>query len=335
MKIKIKKNKPMSVIIKTAQVKPELEDLEITPSGVEQNFKSNKYGYNNVKVKAVESEELTITPNTEEQVKEGMFNKVTVAGDTELKAENIKEGVNIFGVEGTAKTTNAKITSGYYLFYNSNRIDYVNELLSLCENINSAYAMFSNSSKITELDLSNLDTSNVTTMYNMFTNCNNLTKLDVSNFNTSNVTTMEKMFAAIRVTELDVSSFDTSNVTTMESMFNGCYRLTKLDLSSFDTSNVNKMNRMFYGLNSLTELNLSNFNTSNVTTMESMFNGCSGLTKLDIRNFSFDKVTSSSNMFYSVPADCLVIVKGDTEKQWVLNVRSSLTNVKTVAELGS
>ena len=92
MKIKIKKNKPMSVIIKTTQVKPELEDLEITPSGVEQNFKSSKYGYNRVKVKAVESEELTITPNTEEQVKEGLFNKVIVKP---VEVENIQEELNI------------------------------------------------------------------------------------------------------------------------------------------------------------------------------------------------------------------------------------------------
>ena len=37
-------------------------------------------------------------------------------------------------------------------------------------------------------------------------------------------------------------------------------------------------------------------------------------------------------MFNSVPKDCLIIVKGQTEKDWVLNVRSDFTNVKTIEE---
>ena len=57
---------------------PELEDLEVTPSGQEQNFKSEKYGFNNVKVNAIEAEEIIITPSVEEQIKEGIFNKVIV-----------------------------------------------------------------------------------------------------------------------------------------------------------------------------------------------------------------------------------------------------------------
>ena len=227
MKIKIKKNKPMSVIIKTTQVKPELEDLEITPSGVEQNFKSSKYGYNHVKVKAVESEELTITPNIEEQVKEGMFNKVTIAGDEDLKVENIKEGVNIFGVEGTAKTTKAKITSCYNLFYKGARFDYVDELLALCDwnVITDCEAMFSNCGDLTELDVSKLNTKNVTTMRSMFATCD-FTTLDLRKFNTSNVTNMQMMFAySTKFKTLDLSNFDMSKVINVDSMFSSCNRL--------------------------------------------------------------------------------------------------------------
>ena len=66
---------------------PELESLEVTPTSQEQTFKSDKYGYSNVKVKAIESEELNIVPSSEEQINEGIFNKVTVQGDNNLIAE--------------------------------------------------------------------------------------------------------------------------------------------------------------------------------------------------------------------------------------------------------
>ena len=87
----------------TVKVYPELEDLTVTSSTEEQHFKSEKYGFDNVTVKAVESEELSIIPSAEEQTKEGLFNKVTVAGDSDLLPENIKEGTEIFGVQGTAE----------------------------------------------------------------------------------------------------------------------------------------------------------------------------------------------------------------------------------------
>lgn len=43
---------------------------------------------------------ISVTPSAKEQVIEGVFKKVTVAGDSDLTPENIKKGVNIFGVEG-------------------------------------------------------------------------------------------------------------------------------------------------------------------------------------------------------------------------------------------
>lgn len=202
-----------------------------------------------------ETEELTIMPSSEEQTKEGLFSKVTVAGDSNLLAENIKKGVNLFGVEGTGEMSNIKITNASYLFYNGARINFLEEILSLCKNVTGAEYMFSNCKSLTSLDLSGFDTSNVTSMTYMFNNCINLTSIDVSNFNTSNVTNMSSMFDRCKnLTSIDVSKFDTSNAKSMYCMFNTCSKLEELDLSSFDMSKVNTVSNMFYNCNSLKSL---------------------------------------------------------------------------------
>lgn len=275
--------------------------------------------------------------------------------------ENIKEGTNIFGVEGNAKTTNVKITDAQYLFYQGARLDYMNEILALCENVTNMRNMFYNCKDLTELNLSKFNTEKVTNMEYMFSHCSNLTSLDLSIFNTANVTNMSYMFYSCegltslnlssfntdnvtgisrmfhycnKLTELDLSNFNTKKVTSMDYMFNSCSNLTNLDISNFDTSNVKDMRYMFNSCSNLISLDLSNFDTSNVTNMNSMFDSCRSLQYLDIRNFTFDKVTSYSSMFYRVPVNCEIIVKSDVEKEWVLTQRSDLTNVKTVAELG-
>ena len=173
----------------------------------------------------------------------------------------------------------------------------------------SVYGYFFYKYKGTELDyeVANLDTSNMTSLYQMFGNCSNLISLNLCNWNTNNITDMSRIFYSCNaLANLDVSGWYTNNVTDMSSMFDFCRSLTDLDLSNFITSNVTNMSRMFYY--------------------------CEKLRKLDIRNFTFDKVTSYSTMFENVPKDCLIIVKGDTEKQWIATNFSTLTNVKTLAE---
>lgn len=116
-------------------------------------------------------------------------------------------------------------------------------------------------------------------------------------------------------------------------MFYGCKALSTIDISNWNTSNVTNMSYMFYNCLGITSLDLSSFNTSNVTNMSAMFRNCPALTTLDIRNFDFSNCTSYGNMFYEVKENCLIIVKSETEKEFILtNVRSDLTNVKTVAE---
>lgn len=93
----------MKVGFEAQKIYPALEPLTVIPTGKKQVFIPKTYGFEKVEVEGVESEELNIMPSTENQVKEGMFNKVTVAGDENLIAENIKKDVEIFGVVGTSK----------------------------------------------------------------------------------------------------------------------------------------------------------------------------------------------------------------------------------------
>ena len=184
------------------------------------------------------------------------------------------------------------------------------------------------------IDVSGLNTSMVTSMTYMFGVCSNLESLDVSNFDTSNVTDMSYMFYnPSKIKNLDLSNFNTSKVTTMYSMFSDAKNYISINVSNFDTSQVQNMKRMFGGCSGLTSLDLSNFITSKVTDVSQLFLRCRSLTNLDIRNFDFSNVTSYLDMFTGVPTNCLIIVKDDTAKEWITSKFTTLTNVKTVAEL--
>lgn len=79
----------------------------------------------------VETQEISITPSVNEQIQEGLFNKVTVQGDEDLVAENIKKGKNIFGVEGgfdavdtrDANATINDIAEGTTAYVNNQKIE--------------------------------------------------------------------------------------------------------------------------------------------------------------------------------------------------------------------
>ena len=79
MKITIKPAK-IGIDFKTQKVYPELENLEITPSGKEQKFNHpNSYGYDEITVKEVSSDILEVTPSKENQKFEGLYNTVNIS----------------------------------------------------------------------------------------------------------------------------------------------------------------------------------------------------------------------------------------------------------------
>lgn len=262
--------------------KPNLENIEITPSKEEQVFNHpNSDGYDEVRVKGVTSEV-----------------------DENIVAENIKSDVEILGVKGTF--VGAKYKPRFVRFYGYTGDDLTYEV-------------------------SNLDTSLMIDMSQVFYNCRAKT-LDLTSWDVSNATTMKQMFYMSQVQDLNITGWNTSNVTDMSQMFASSYA-ESLDLRALDTSNVTTMYSMFSYADAK-YLDLSTWDTSNVTTMEQMFRYADKLEHLDIRNFTFNKVSGRNYAFSGIPNDCLIIVKSETEKTWILGLNSSLTNVKTVAEYG-
>ena len=185
-------------------------------------------------------------------------------------------------------------------------------------NVTTMSGMFLNCSKLTNLNLANFDTKNVVKLTNLFNGCSAIENINLSSFDTSNVTKMYAMFGNCEnLKNVNLKNFDTSKVTDMEAMFFNCKSLSKIDLSNFNTSSVERLKRMFVNCELLTELDLSNFKTENLLNVETMFSGCKLLKKIDMRNATFDKVQNYNYMLDTLPSDVTIIVKDDTQKEWL------------------
>lgn len=172
--------------------------------------------------------------------------------------------------------------------------------------------------------------------YYLFQNCP-ATEIDLSLINTENKSDLQRMFQyCSNVVSLDTSGFDVSSTTNFSEMFFGCSNLENLSLPDFTGASPTNISGMFGNCYKLTSLDLSTLDTSNVTSMTYLFSEDSQLMFLDIRNFDFSGVSGTaskySQMFTSVPSSCEMIVKSQTEKDWILSIWPRFTNIKTVAE---
>lgn len=306
-------------------VEPKTENLEVTPTKETQYFDSEMgIYYDNVTVNKIPDEYIIPNLGTKTITTNGTYNASNdnLDGYSQVSVETSGVDINDYFTD--------TIKNG-----NTNEGGWVNCIKKLKSPLTvsgtSGYYMFG-MYRASEIPV--IDTSNITYMSCMFIAATGLTSLDLNYWNTSKVNSMSSMFkTCTNLTDLKIGNWDTSNVEDMSSMFQYSSKLTNLDLSKWNTSKVKTMNSMFAGCSGLTSLDLSNFDTSNLTSAQQMFNNCSKLMNLDIRNFDFTNVTSYSNMFNGVPTDCLIIVKDDTAKEWITSKFTTLTNVKTVAEL--
>ncbi len=95
------------------EVYPKLENVEVTPTLKEQTIKPKEYGFSEVFVKAIETEDLNIKPKTEQQTFEGIYKNVnvdkinlqekTITPTKEMQVvecENGFDGLNKVNIEG-------------------------------------------------------------------------------------------------------------------------------------------------------------------------------------------------------------------------------------------
>ena len=220
------------------KVYPELQDKIVTPTTEEQKIKADSgiYGLNEVTINAVNNEI-----------------------DENIKAENIKSGISILGIEGNVvelvgeeitiqpKSYEQEITptspsNGFskikveaqsgvdindYFETNYTGGNYLNFIKKVPNNIlikgTSCNSMFANFQTISEIQ--HLDTSKVIDMYYMFSNCSSLTT--IPQLDTSKVTNMYDMFYNCS-SLITIPQLDTSKVTNIQQMFNYNSKLTDM-----------------------------------------------------------------------------------------------------------
>ena len=139
---------------------------------------------------------------------------------------------------------------------------------------------------------------------------------------------VNRLFAqCLNVTDIDLSNLDVSRADDLSYWFYNCSNLINLNLSNFSTSNVTNMSYMFSRCAKIENLDLSSFNTLNVSNMNNMFHYCSSLKTLNLSNFDFTNVTDYTDMLKGIPTDCLITVKDQNAKDFILNIRDDLTNI--------
>lgn len=254
------------------------------------------------------------------------FWEVTIAGNGRVKlnksAKLLFKALGTYAgkieMNGIENLDTSEVTDMSYMFTDGSQYTDLDLSSFDTSNVTTMSGMFLNCSKLTNLNLANFDTKNVVKFTNLFNGCSSIENINLSSFDTSNATKMYAMFGNCEnLKNVNLKNFDTSKVTDMEAMFFNCKSLSKIDLSNFNTSSVERLKRMFVNCELLTELDLSNFKTENLLNVETMFSGCKLLKKIDMRNVTFDKVQNYNYMLDTLPSDVTIIVKDDTQKEWL------------------
>lgn len=260
-------------------------------------------------------------------------------------------------------------TSISFYNYAGNNTQLYNDMSSIdASNLVSMNYMFSNMPNITSIDTTVWNASNITTMINAFngtrssidlrgidvTNVTNLYQAfygvygDVwfPNMDFASVTTVEGLFGnGNKVRPHGMENWIMPNCTEFRWMFNFAGNDSSAPMPTIDLSNLIggatndvdvDMSYMFQYCAYTTTILIPKLVSNNKTTATNMFQGCTRLNHLDIRSFDFTVLTYYTDLLgksnQKVPTNCLIIVKDDTQKQWLSDHFSGYSNIKTVAE---
>lgn len=187
---------------------------------------------------------------------------------------------------------------------------------------------------IENLDL--LDISAYSNLGNMFDGCSKVKNLNaLRKWDVSQVRDMGYAFHGCDgITDFSfLNDWNASNVTDTAYLFARCDGITEIDLN-WTFNSASSIEGMFYLCKKLKRIRLKNATFAAARYASALFREAESLEEIDIRSavFSTRSSLSCDRMFFYIPANCLIIVKDDAEKNWVLTQRSDLTNVKTVAE---
>lgn len=270
----------------------------------------------------VETQEISITPSATEQVEEGLFNKVTVQGDEDLVAENIKKGKNIFGVEGgfdavdtrDATATTNDIAEGTTAYVDNQKIEGTvpnngelqyepsDEEQTIPAGITTGGTV--KATDITKLNeyeacltlansIDNLDDYTETTAKaediragkTAYSNGERLTGTLQATDNNAKIESCTYSLYANSI-EYYISEIDFTGIALKsklcESMFQSCFMLKKI--KGLNTSGVTSMYNMFASCYELTDIEVLDTSTLANTGMRSMFNGCTKLSNESLNN---------------------------------------------------
>ena len=219
------------------------------------------------------TQEKTITPTKEIQevipdenytgLSKVTVNAVTNKIDENIIPENIKSGVSILGVEGTAQTSNLQINDARYLFYNGARLNCINELTSAitddCQNIESMFHACN--TQLTEVPF--FKTGNGTSFTRTFYQCTSIT--EIPQFDLKNAFGVSYMFSSCS-NLTTVPELDLSKATNLSEFITYCSKLTTL--GGFKNLGMNYSTSMSANTNQyrlvLTNVNLTHESLMNV-----------------------------------------------------------------------
>ena len=291
----------------------------------------------------------TVEPSIEEQIiipDEGIFalssvtvNPVTSEIDESIKAENIKEGVSILGIEGTVKPFKELVlqdktvnpTTEIQEIVADEGYDALNKVVVNAQTGVDIYDYFEkNIENTTDFShplreyikkVPSMDTSKTTNFAYFFSQLSSITEIPL--IDTSNGTNFDSLFAnctsLVRIPELN-----THNMKTAEYMFHNCNEL--ISIPQLDTSNTRSIRNTFQGCRKLTTVPL--LNASKITIIYYPFSSCSNLTNfggLENIGEAYSTTQSANYTFYQVHLN----ESPKLTHESLLNVINNLYDIKT------